>query len=420
MKIFRIFLVALSFGFSGAQIYAADSLQQIAKKSLEANIIQLKSGPYLAAGQYQFHTLWTRDFAWASRGLFVLGRSDVVRNQLEHLLANLRPDDGLVPKTMDSMPPQNRVFLTTMDLLRNGIPLFRPIVDAIEPYFVDENESEAIDSNLLVLLTASDYVRNTGDQAWWDIHREQLQKVFQHYTSFVDKDGLIRQPAHSDWQDSVAREGKTLFPNVLYAVVSERLAEDPSFEISREQIARLHQRIDQVFLDPVSGVYRSLETGSWVSLDGNLLALDLEYIRDPEQRTALYTSLKSHPVFKGGANLPGSNTYPDYPSDWVSRAPWMSGLSHYHDRVYWSWLMALAGKTALTMGDPETSEKIFAALSKVASRDKAIAEIYLDTPALRIWRSRLYRSEKPFSWGSAFVLDFLSARDDRAILPVEK
>src|SRR5690349_8047136 len=73
-------------------------LHAIAQASLQANVVTLESGPYLVAGQHQFRSLWTRDFCFASRGLLLLDRADVVRNHLTALALNRRLKDGLVPR----------------------------------------------------------------------------------------------------------------------------------------------------------------------------------------------------------------------------------------------------------------------------------------------------------------------------------
>ena len=231
-------------------------------------------------------------------------------------------------------------------------------------------------------------------------------------------DGLIVQGSYSDWQDSVKRNGKTFYTNLLYYLVSKRLSAYPEFEITPYGLARLRASIEYRFFDKDSGIYRSIvstdatgdQTYPQFSLDANLLAIDLGYFDDnvrPDRAREVYTSLKGSPLWKGGADMPGYATWPDYPCDWIYWMVKVSGLRHYHDDMYWSWLIALSAQIARRMGDVDESARIVARLTSLAERDRYIVEIYRPTKDLAPFKSRLYAAESPFSWGAAFVLDMV-------------
>lgn len=382
-----------------------EDLRGVAASSLASNIVELDAGPVLRAGSRQFRALWTRDFCFAARGLPAIGRTDVIRSHLSLLLAHIRESDGLVPKYFDSMSIYVRYFNLTLLGKASEVrePLTAGFKAGIPPH-------ESIDSNALVLLLADDYVRRTGDRAWWERHEAALVKAYRYYDRFLEA-GILRQDAFADWQDSVNRAGRTFYTNILYAAASERLIEHEPFGISRQALAQRREAIRQTFFDPATGLYVSIAGEPYISLDGLLLAIDLDVFpaAGPEART-LYAALQQHPLWTGNAGLPGIATYPDYPEAWVDPSVRWFGVRHYHDSIAWSWLLGLSAKVAGAMGDYETQERILHRLEPAARRDQAICEIYHPGPELTPYRSRLYRTESPFSWGAGMILDALAPR----------
>jgi len=175
--------------------------------------------------------------------------------------------------------------------------------------------------------------------------------------------------------------------------------------------------VKQTFYDPKSGLYKSLAGKSYISLDGNLLALDLGFVKPESQEgQALYASLKKSALWTRGG-VPGSTTIKDYPKSWLHTPVKITGLAHYHDELHWSWLIALSAKVAHQMGDKAESRRIFDTLGTMVARDGTVEEIYkaqtdgkLGPP--KPFGSLLYKSEAPFSWGAGFVLDALAATRD--------
>ena len=380
-------------------VYA--NLCDIARDSLLANI---EYDRYLTAGRHQFKSLWTRDFAWSGRGLLQLGQTDVVREHLQ-LLIDRRNSDGLVPKVLDSMKPTKRVINAMLSHLFGWIPSSYPLREQLTPYFVDENKSIAIDSNMMVLLTAIEYVKKTEDEWWWWQNQSALLQIYRYYDDhFVD--GLIYQNEFSDWQDSVKRKGHAFLTNLIYYTISRQLAQVEEFKISPQFLDDYRQRIIKTFWDQKSGLFRSLASSPYVSLDGNLLALDWDFFSS-RRAQQLFNSLRNSPFFGRMLGLPGWNTYPDYPKSWKNRASRLAGLP-YHDRVYWSWLIALAGKITRRYQDVKMSRSILGRLEELVVRDGVVHEIYDPQNHLQPWNKLVYRSEAPFSWGAAFIVDALS------------
>ena len=161
-------------------------IQNISATALSANIETVADQSFLTAGRHQFRSLWTRDFCHAVRGLLILKRTDVVRNQLDLIFLNLR-QDGLVPRTLDSIPAQERVAITVATTaaqnylpaaLRPGLSqsFSIPLSINLKPEYVDENKTESIDGNTLVILASLQYFAATGDEAWLRSHLDDFTK----------------------------------------------------------------------------------------------------------------------------------------------------------------------------------------------------------------------------------------------------
>lgn len=385
-------------------------LWNTARRALERNRVSIGSRRMLTAGQYQFHSMWTRDFSYAARGLLALGDHATVRDQIDALLEHASPE-GLVPRALDTMPIGKRV-VGGMIRARLGLGPSKHKANPTKLYaqVLDEHGSPSLDSNLLVLKTALDYVKASGDQAWLARNQGKLMTLYRYYQKWRGEDGLLEQPRYADWQDSVRREGKSFYLNLLYLDVTRRLGDESGLDAG--QRAALADRVHETFFDRERGLYRSLAGKDFISLDGNLLALDLGFVDARSERgRSLYDAMKRSPLWTRGG-VPGSNTFGDYPKSWLHLPARLAGLRHYHDRMHWSWLTALSAKVAHQVGDGAESARIVGALAALAERDGTIAEIYQEKKqGLRPFRSLTYRSEAPFSWGAGMVLDALKATE---------
>lgn len=380
------------------------SLVGAAKSSLESNIVDHPTGLFLSAGGHQFRSFWTRDFCWAIPGLLAIGRGDVVRDHLQLLCDTIR-EDGLLPRAVDTMNPKTRVVRAT---LAYAVGLRWPQkaqTGPLKPEYIEQNGHPVIDGNALAILGALTYADATGDHAFLTKNAAVLEKVLGFYTKRTDAtDGLIVQPGFADWQDSVRRSGKTLYTNVLWAAVLQRLADRQLFGVTSAKADRVRASIAATFFDSDTGLFRSVEGAPQISLDGNLLAIELGIVQGDEAQ-ALYASLKNHQLWSMADGIPGSVTTPDYSRVDLNWTMMLAGLNHYHDRIAWSWLIALSAKTAARMGEPDEAKRILEALATYVDRDKIVSEIYDPTRQMRPWQRWLYHSETPFSWGAAMTLD---------------
>jgi hypothetical protein len=372
-------------------------IQSIARTSLETNIAYLKPGSFVSAGAHQFRSFWTRDFCFTCKGLLAIGKGDVLKSHLSYLIKNRRQDD-LVPLYVDSMTPVTRVVMSSFFKAFGLGNISLKLTDDVKPFYLVNNVFEAIDSNLMVLYASWVYLKETDDQEWFDKNQNDFKKIYDFYkTKFVD--GLIFQNEHADWQDSAQRKGKMFFTNLLYY----HMGIEYKFLTASEQ-KDLKEQIQTVFFEPTTGLFRSMAGRDNISLEGNLWAIEYGLMMDPK---SLYANIKKHPLFTGGP-IPGFATYPSYTKDDTYIQVKVTGLQEYHGAMYWSWLIGFSGKVAFLMGDMETFNKIKAKLEKILLRDQVVKEIYNHNEEMTAFKSFLYQSEFPFSWGSGFILDMLN------------
>lgn len=413
MKTSILGMIMLFFSISSVN---GSELAAIARETLSKNIVTLPSGSYLRAGGNHFGSLWTRDFAWAIGGLLAMGREDVVHDHLQALMNEMN-QAGLIPRVLDSSPSWARVFLGILRAPR------RALRDPLRPEYLGEHDTVAIDSNLMVLRGSLLYYQKTQDHAFWERNQERFVELLRFYDHYQWQ-GWIVQEDYGDWQDSVKRTGVSFLTNYLWWETRERLFDFYSeqevlerFDFTRADQFELLQKLWTSFFVAEQGLFKSHLSTSLFSIDGHLLALlnpkFMEQSRarklTSESRESLYQKLKQSPLWSG-QSLPGRASWPEYPKAWRSFFTKAVGLSHYHDKMVWSWLTGYSLKLAKVMGDQSEVARIRSKLGELLKRDQGVTEIWRVRPDLPAFRSPLYRSENPFSWGAGVILEALEVR----------
>lgn len=383
------------------------NMHAVAKNSLLKNIIELKSGPYLAAGGHQFRSLWTRDFCFSVDSLIEIGRIDVAINHLNLLLKHRRATDGLVARVFDNIQPRARVVANCMFPQQvtqiMSKTLVKPLGDRLRPEYVDEHKTEAIDSNLLAILAAFKILRTTRDQKWFDAIQPDLEHLYQYYQRRRrGTHGPILQTPFSDWQDSRERSGYTLYTNILLYRVLKEARELAVLKVTALEPENFRAQTAAEFYWPELKLWRGrLTTDSKITdevgLDYHLFGLESGFFGN--ESNELYQNIKNSELWLKSQNqLPGFVTFQKFSANQKSFAVRFAGLSRYHEDLYWSWLIKLAAKVAKQYGDVDESARILSALHKLYERDQYVFEIY-DPKNMMPFRARFYESEYPFSWG---------------------
>ncbi|MFA7266223.1 MAG: hypothetical protein WC054_07915 [Candidatus Nanopelagicales bacterium] len=373
-------------------------LLDTALASLRANLVDTDSGKMLAAGWSQFRTLWTRDFCFSVPGLLAAGHADVVDRQLRTLLAFQR-DDGLIVRGLDVVDPKRRVLLNTAlhplpRRVRTPGYEGRPLL----PEYLGEHGTPAIDSNVLVAQAICQYVAHTRDRALFDDNRDAIERAMAYYSEKFN-DGLISQPAFSDWQDSASRQGPGLYLHVLLIRAATHLTD---LGLSVPWLPALGERISQAFFSNKHGVFTQDPTHTQVPLEANLWIIESGLFANMVTPDVLYQRLKDSPLW----NRVGIPIAPQYPKSAVSWTTKVVGLRHYHDDLRWSWLMAEAARICALVGDRDEASRIYGQLQALTESTNEVAEVYEAIRNVPVKRG-LYRSESPFSWGASKIVESL-------------
>ncbi len=378
-------------------------LWSVAQKSLEANTVHSDQGPITVAGGHQFKTFWVRDFCYAVPGLMALGLQEQVKNQIK-LALHHQAANGLIARGFDVINPKLRV---TANSLKFGF-----FVDGnyahkkLQPEFLGEHKTPALDSNLLILLACCQWTDHQQSSYFWDNHSSQLQKAFEYVLSQKGDTELIQQPAFSDWQDSAKREGATLYMNLLFLRVLGRLQKNKISWAMSENIEKWTELLWNRFYDKTCGLFCSQESRAQYSLETQLWAIEENTFKKFISQSQLWANLITSPLWNP---LPGRPVAPDYGPDEISWTTKSVGLTHYHDQFYWSWLMAEALRVSAYMDSEIMCERISKELERLAANHNTIHEVYEMKQVLVPVSRPLYKSEFPFSWGAAKVIEALES-----------
>lgn len=376
----------------------ADELLDVCQRGLRQNVLELDHSLYLCAGQHQFKSLWTRDFCFSIPGICQMGRSDVAEFHLQKLINARRSRDALIPRLMDSLPSALRVTVN-MSFYRMGSSRSLRVSQPLRPEYLGEHRTESIDSNFLVILM-SIFLGKYYDKMEW-LHRNQsaLEEVFQYYCDKTE-DGLIRQNSFSDWQDSAKRKGLTSYTNALYLAVLKSMKQlGWPISVSYEETLKSFKR---QFYDEEAGLFLSEVGKNQIGLDTQLLLLDYD-ILSYEESLDLYSALVKSEfwVQYGLCNL---RNYSLREISWTTQ---LVGLKRYHGKMIWSWLVGYSLKIARKMKDEKSVQEIINYAHRHLLFENQIYEIY-SIKTQKPFKNLIYRSESPFSWGCAKMIEGLN------------
>lgn len=382
-------------------------IRNIAANSLRSNI-RPAQGPdgriwkVVTAGSRQYKTVWARDFGFTAGGLIRLGEIQALRDTLEAFLAFQKPG-GLFPHILDTMPWYLRVAAASLGFER-------PFKGLLKPYYRNQHFGIAIDSGLLLAYAAERYVNASGDVDFGLRHYAALKRGLEFYQDFL-KDGLISQPPCSDFQDTVrARRGRVFFTNLIYwkacwALSNIAAAAGLPQEAERWKIyaAQLKEKINRFFWLEDAGYFRNTERSRQLSTDGNLFSIVWEFAGESHAARILRAMEGMNLWTLAGPRC----VVPPY--SWRDIEPYLiaAGAGDYQDSMVWMWQTALAIQVYRKLGLKTQKDHLTQTVQKILERDGHVHEVYDPVTSLPV-RRRLYRSESPFSWASAMLLEALN------------
>ncbi|OIO05674.1 MAG: hypothetical protein AUJ52_13340 [Elusimicrobia bacterium CG1_02_63_36] len=389
----------------------------VCARSLRANLKSVESPDgrprsLLVAGGGQFHSVWTRDFCFAAGGLLAAGETQAVRDTLDALLAHQRAD-GLIPRLLDSYSPLTR-FARAM--LGSRIPLKAPL----KPNFISDHFVSSIDSNALLVWATCRYAIAADQPAWAGLVLPKLEKAMAYYTDRL-KNGLVRQPPFSDWKDTVsARRGAVFFTQLHRWKALQALSRlhrhlgRVSEAARRESEARAFARlVDRAFWDETRGFYRDTLVRNRLSCDSNLAAVAWGFAS--EERSARVVRAIDRAGLWSPWGPRAGERYRASEKGWLVR---LAGVAGYQDDFVWLWIAALGLQALRRTGRKALLERTLRRVAALLERDGAVSEVYDPETGAEI-KTRLYRSEKPFSWSAGMLLETLRELLDNPALAEE-
>lgn len=369
----------------------------MARSALLANVVTTQSGRMLAAGQNQFKTLWTRDFCFSVPGLLEIGEASLVNRQIEMFFGFQRAD-GLIPRGVDVCPPQVRVVANSV---HHRLAAFLPKYESrkLKPEYYGEHRTPAFDSGVLLVLALLKFVDREKVPLDLEKFSPRIRKILDFYFAHAEN-GLVHQAPFSDWQDSARRRGAGLYLHVLLLILAKKLK---AYDLRHPLFDDLEATVFSNFYDREQELFRQ-DNFNQIPLEANLWIIEHNLMEVHVKPHDLYQKLKSAEIW----STVGVPIAPHYLSQEVSFTTKLVGLKNYHDGLRWPWLMAEAARIASLQNDAQESDRIISTIAELALRSQGVGEVYRSDGTA--FQSKFYRSEMPFSWSAAKILEAIQGR----------
>lgn len=352
----------------------------------------------LCAGLRNFREPWARDLSFASFGLIELNEFQATKEALEVFLINQRPS-GQFPVKVHSTTVADRYLHS---LFRREQPIYAPI----RPKYITAHNTISLDSNALLVIAILNYTTRCGDSNFAQTHWPALKQAITWLEAHaLEADGLLHQAPFADWADSIAREGRVLYTNMVYWKALTDLAKAASlygdttnqlYFATRAQ--QLKDAINNHFWREDLGYYVTNHLFDNLSSSGNLLAIAWE-LTTPHQAHAILDNMNQ---FQMAEPVPTQVVHRAYPNKFIAIENRLGGVAHYHTHAAWLWLGAWHVIALARMERLEEAETLLYRISKVIVRDGAVHEVYASNGHYlsTFW----YTSEAPLTWSAGMVV----------------
>jgi glycogen debranching enzyme len=352
----------------------------------------------LDAGWRNFREPWARDFGFASFGLVALNEFRVTRETLEAFLIYQRPT-GQFPVKIHSTGGFERY-------LHSFLKREQPVDVPLKPKYVTGHKTISADGSALLVIAALNYARVAQDDQFARIHWPAYKRAMLWLEGFaLDKDGLLQQAAYADWADSIARQGRVLYTNVVYwkalddmakAAVTYGTPEDQRY--FREKSWQVGESIADHFWRPDLGYFVTHRTLDNLSSAGNLLAVAWD-LATAEQAHGILDAMRA---FDMASPVPTRVVHRAYPKKLVALENRLAGISYYHTNAAWLWLGAWHVIALVRAERTAEAEELIHRMAEVIVRDGEVHEVY--APDGRYASTFWYTSEAPLTWSAGMVV----------------
>lgn len=378
-----------------ALVIAADNLLSgIEKRRLPDGEEKL----VLNAGMRNFREPWARDFGFASYGLLAMEDYKATRETLAVFL-KFQKADGQFPIKVHST---NVLIRTLFSILRRPQPTKPPL----RPKYKSGHNSLSPDGNALLVSAAVNYARRSSDQTFLATCWEQLKAAIGWLESLApDEDGLINQGPYSDWADTVSREGKVLYTNVVYWKALDDMAsaaQEFGFKADlahfSSRAAHISASIQNHFWRSDLGYYVTSQEFDNLNASGNLMAVTWGCASSEQSHTILDKMTEfgmAHPVPTKPVNF-------GYPKSNIAPEARLGRFPHYHIDAAWLWLGAWHAIALTHMERMQEASELLNRIAAVIVRDKTVHEVY-ETNG-RHFSNIVYTSESPLTWSAGMII----------------
>lgn len=318
----------------------AEWLRRATIRQLHGCRLQADDGTILFTpdGSGHYRALWTRDFAYMVRNAGDLIEPDLIRPAIEFLLRGRRAD-GCMPDRVTA----------------SGKPVYAP--GSEDSPLADH----ALDNGPFMALLVCDYVRRSGDRAFFRRHETDLRRGLD-FVRRADNGLVYNDPARPQcpygFTDTVAKTGHLLFTSLLYAQACREM-ETACREAACGNPAEYARRAEQirqslaVLWDETTGMFLAADRDCrQADVWGSALAVDLELATPPQSRRIIeFLATRADRIFQRGhvRHLVAPETW--------QRLLTPVAAGTYQNGAYWAtphaWLLP-----ALARGRPELAQRL--------------------------------------------------------------
>ncbi len=367
------------------------------------NLRQCYSENGIIAGKQHFTDIWARDSCQAGLGAARADEQDKaqVKKNLKTLIRYQR-EDGLIPLRVGAGTLLFKLISKKLGNFMANVTNRKPAAIYTTAKDKPFTNSEVIDSGTWLVIAVNDYAVQTND---WDFAKANfiaLEKAIR-WTEAQDKDddGLIEEGPYANWADSIAKKGKVLYSNILYAKalksisnISEMIGKKTG-DFSKKA-ERTKEAINKVFWN---GRYYIDWIDDKVHDDmptyGNALAIVFG-IADSSKGNKIADEINK--VFGGNMHFNphsekmGKNAYPLMK---------VCGMADYSS-LSWLLIGCMDSVAKLKLGRKREARKVLAAVADRIIAHNCVYEIYdkKGRPVKRL----MYKSEGPFAWSAGLYL----------------
>ena len=346
------------------------------------------------AGKNQFSDIWIRDSCYAALGALSVGDVEVVKTNLETLLA-YQNEDGQVPLRVGQ-----KWFLLKYLGVDSKTPQAR--------YTEDKGVSVPADGNSLFITIVERYIQATNDRAFLVRHFDRVKKAMEwNFAQDSNRDTLMEEGHYAGWADSLKKAGTVLYTNVLHFKAVKSFAILCHY-IGREAEAKHYDYLADCVQ---SALNRTFWNGSyyidWISpngkrqeyfsTDGNVFAIVFG-VADRAQSLKIQAYIKEHQLDQGFST---QTVHPPYKRSLVYSLFHFVNIHDYHNGLEWLWLGCVDAVSKSMLGMNAQAKQLLERIAQKIVDHGGVYEVYDGgNPVKRLF----YKSEHWFAWSAGMFV----------------